>query len=328
MLMVADVVLQHRPLRFQSRGPFVPAGNFVPLLLEPQEQRAAAFLLLGVLPLTRGDRLFGGLMLRTGEQQLILELRRLLPQLPDGVHPHRNLQRFFLSGQLQKLFCFFRLGAQRNKPPFELREDVPQPEQVFLCKGEPAFRLSLTVAEFGDARRFLKNLPALLGTGRHNFSDAPLPDDRIAVPAEAGVQKKLGNIFQAHLRAVDAVFTVSGAVEPPGNRNFVGIHSGQSAVGVIDVQRHRRHPERLSGLSAAEDDVLHFAAAQSAGRLFAEHPANRVRNVALPRSVGADDGGDAVVEIEPCAVRKGFEALNIERFKPQETASFRIDSFD
>ena len=65
-------------------------------------------------------------------------------------------------------------------------------------------------------------------------------------------------------------------------------------------------------VAAAEDHVLHPLAAQALGALLAEHPGQRVDDVALPAAVRPDDRGDAGVEGELGSIRKALEAGNLQ----------------
>ena len=69
-------------------------------------------------------------------------------------------------------------------------------------------------------------------------------------------------------------------------------------------QPHFRGGRRLARVAALEDDVLHVLAAQALGALLAQHPGDRIDDVALAAAVGADDGGDASVEGELGPVRE------------------------
>ena len=57
--------------------------------------------------------------------------------------------------------------------------------------------------------------------------------------------------------------------------------------GVDQRQRDRCHTDRLPIASAGEDDILHAAAAQTLGGLFAEHPADRVTQIRFAATVRA-----------------------------------------
>ena len=60
---------------------------------------------------------------------------------------------------------------------------------------------------------------------------------------------------------------------------------------------------------AAEDDVLHFRAAQRPRGLFSEHPADRVRDIRFAGAVRTDDRGHAAEKLDLGAVGKRLEAL-------------------
>ena len=81
-------------------------------------------------------------------------------------------------------------------------------------------------------------------------------------------------------------------------------------VHVAERQRHFGHAHRLASVGAVENHVGHFAAAQSLGRLLAEHPADGIGDVGFAAAVGADDGGDTGLEIQRGFVREGLKPQN------------------
>ena len=81
-------------------------------------------------------------------------------------------------------------------------------------------------------------------------------------------------------------------------------------IDAADRQGNFRHAERLAAVGAVENHVRHFAAAQRLGRLLAEHPANRVRNVGFAAAIRPDNRGDAGLEIQGSFVRKRLETQN------------------
>ena len=112
-----------------------------------------------------------------------------------GLQPNADLQALLLLVQGDELLRLFRLEAQGLHPALQLREDVPQAHQVLLSLVQVALRLLFAVAVAGDARRLLKNLPAVLGTGGHNAVYLALADNGIAVPSQARVHKELVDIL-------------------------------------------------------------------------------------------------------------------------------------
>ena len=65
-------------------------------------------------------------------------------------------------------------------------------------------------------------------------------------------------------------------------------------------------------MGAVEDHVLHLGAAQGPGALLAQHPADRIGDVALSAAVGADDGRDPAAELQFSFLGKGFEPLHLQ----------------
>jgi hypothetical protein len=82
------------------------------------------------------------------------------------------------------------------------------------------------------------------------------------------------------------------------------------------LQLHLGGAGRLPRIAAAEDDVLHPIAAQALRALLAEHPGERVHDVALAAAVRPHDGGDAVVEGQLGTVGKALEAGDFETLQP------------
>ena len=85
--------------------------------------------------------------------------------------------------------------------------------------------------------------------------------------------------------------------------------SGQAA----QAEAHFGSRAGLARIAAAENDVLHLVAAQALGALLAKHPRDGVGDVALAAAVGADDGGDALVEGKLRAIGEGFESGDSRR---------------
>jgi len=76
-------------------------------------------------------------------------------------------------------------------------------------------------------------------------------------------------------------------------------------------QRDFAQLRRFAGVGALENDVLHLAAAQGLGALFAQHPADGVGDVGLAAAIGTDDGGDAGFETQRRRVRKGLKTVQL-----------------
>ena len=113
--------------------------------------------------------------------------------------------------------------------------------------------------------------------------------------------------------AVDVIFTFSPAVVAAGNGDLLVI-DGQQPRAVVQHERHLREAELAALFRAAEDDVLHLAAAERARALLAHDPEDRVRQVGLAGAVRADDGGDVLIEGQTGLVGKRLEPLHFQSF--------------
>ena len=83
-----------------------------------------------------------------------------------------------------------------------------------------------------------------------------------------------------------------------------------------EFQPHFRGPSRLSRVAPAEDHVFHALATQALGALLAQHPGERVNDVALAASVRTDDRRHAVIERELGSIWKTLEAGDLQTLKP------------
>jgi hypothetical protein len=151
---------------------------------------------------------------------------------------------------------------------------------------------------------------------RRSLAEACKLDQAIGIDPHAGAAKHVANVFQPGGLAVDQVFPLAAAKDAAGDVHL-GCIDGQPAVGVFEDQRCLGRVHRLAAAGPApfEDDVRHLLAAQAFGRLFAEHPLDRIDDVALARAVGADDDRDALRELEPRPIGEALEAAEFESFQ-------------
>ena len=232
-------------------------------------------------------------------------------QLVERSHPQRDLLHAQLVPQKQILFGDLRLLFQRADLHFELFDLVVDAHKVFLGALQLALGLLLAVAETGNARRFLKHVAPVGAAGGDDLRDAALADDGIAVAPEAGVHEQGVDVLEAHGLFVDIVLALSTAVIATGEHDLraVGI---EDAGGVVDDERDLRVAHGPALLRAAEDDVLHLAAAQGLGALLAHDPEDRVGDIRFAGAVRPHNGGDVFFKAQARLVREGFEALNLQ----------------
>ena len=230
----------------------------------------------------------------------------------DAVGPEGNFQRLAPGAQLEEALGLFALLFQRADPSLQLAEDVPQTLEVLGRCGQTALGLVPAVAVLGDAAGLLEDLAALAALCGDDLRDAALPDDGVAIPADAGIQQQLVDVFEAADLTVDGVFALAGAVVFAADDGLIGVDV-QRVGAVVQCQTNHGKAHGPPAAGTAKDDVLHLAgSAKLAGAGLAQHPPHRVRQVRLARAVGADDAGDALVEPYPDLVRKALEALDLQ----------------
>jgi len=159
---------------------------------------------------------------------------------------------------------------KRTDLAFHLANEVADAQEILLSRFEFAQRLAFLRFELGDACGFFENHPAILGFTGKNLRDVPLSHDAVAGPPNPRAHEKLLDVLEAARRPVDEVFAAPVAEHAPRNRDFVvgQLNSGGRQVlriHVTDIQRHFCHAERLAPVSAAKDDIRHFASTQSFG---------------------------------------------------------------
>ena len=127
------------------------------------------------------------------------------------------------------------------------------------------------------------------------------------------------NVLHAAGLFVDEILALPAAEQSPRKRDFVVFEVGKHLRRV--VKRERDFTKRLTFalLRTAENDVLHVRTAHRLCRLFAEHPADGVRHVALAAAVRPYNTGDPVIEFDFGFVRKGLETVEFDFFEIQSS---------
>ena len=106
----------------------------------------------------------------------------------------------------------------------------------------------------------------------------------------------------------EVVFALARAIVAPRDHDL-GKRRAENAGGVVEDERDLGKADRTALRRAAEDDILHFRAAQRARGLLAEHPADRVRDIRFAGAVRTDDRGHAAEKFDLRAVGKRLEPL-------------------
>src|ERR1044071_4323931 len=95
-------------------------------------------------------------------------------------------------------------------------------------------------------------------------------------------------------------------------------------LGIDQRERYFSHSRGLAVARAGKDHIFHAHAAQTLGRLLAQHPGNGVRDIGFPAPVGAHHGGNAFArKLQFRAITEGLESKDLQllKFKQLPTPS-------
>ena len=123
-----------------------------------------------------------------------------------------------------------------------------------------------------------------------------------------GVHEELVDVLQTTELAVDQIIALAVARGPADDLHLMKIRA-QLFLAFAQEERDFAEILRAARLRAFEDDILHLPAAQSPGALFAQHPADRVRDIAFAAAVRADDGRHTGIEAEDRGISERLEAV-------------------
>ena len=261
----------------------------------------------------------------------------------DPLHAERGplaVEGILLGLQFLVLHRAAGLTPQRVRLAVQLPDDVADAQQVVAGPLDLALGRHLAAAVEGRAGRLLDEEAQLVRLGADDLADAALLDDRVGLGADAGPEEQFGDVAQAAGPFVDEVLGLAGTVEAAGDLQFrdlpQGPHhlalllgqfggGGVDALLVVEDDGDFGHTQRPVVGIAGEDHVFHAAAAQVAGALLAEDPAQGVDDVRLAAAVRADDPRDPVRELENCLVLRRLEACKFEPFDPHRRPLLQLD---
>ncbi len=205
----------------------------------------------------------------------------------------------------------FGLFFQAAQARFQLAEDIQHALQVAAGGVQPVERFFAPGAVQPNPGGFLEEPAPLLWFERQRRIHQPLTDDRVGALGQPGAAQQLGDFLQAHALPVEQVFVLPIPVRPAGDRNLVEVNR-QPAVFVVKRDRRGSHPGPRAHLRPGKDHILGLAPAQQRIRLLAQHPAQRIGDVRLARTVRANDRGDIAGEFKHRPAGKGFISVQFE----------------
>jgi len=243
-----------------------------------------------------------------GRHQLhpdIVQAVQQLVVLKPGV---AQLERFQLLGKLPIPGGRVHLTLQVAHLTFHFRDDIPQPHHVLVRRFQPARGQFLAVFVFDNSGGLFEQEPAVFGPRADDHIHLSLADQGIGVGADSGIHEQFLDIPKAGRHLVEQVLSFAVPVHPPADLHFRVFHR-QLQVGIIKAQHHFGHPHGGAVGSPVEYHILHAAAAQGFGALFAQRPAQRVQNVTFSRAVRAHNARDARAQFEHGSVGEGFKPM-------------------
>ena len=145
------------------------------------------------------------------------------------------------------------------------------------------------------------------------MGDVALGHDAVAGAPDTGAHEQLLDVLETAGRLVHEVLAGPVAEHPPRQSHFVVGHldPGHARMFLIQApnrQRNLRHAHRLASVGPVKNHIRHLLTPQSLGRLLAQHPTHRVRDIGLATAIGADDGRNARLEGQGGFIRKGLES--------------------
>ena len=227
-------------------------------------------------------------------------------------NPQIEVSHFFLVAFVA--LGFLCLPLERSEAALELADDVRDTQEVLARLIHLAFGGALAQLELADARGLFDHRAAILGLGGDDEADAALLDDRVRALPDACAQEKVRDVEETDRRAVDEVVAVALAIETPGHLNLrvIAVVGWGEPISIVEGQRDLGEPVGSPTFGAAEDDVLHVLATEARWRLLAHAPLDGVHDVGLAATIGPDDTGDVMVEMDRRRIDEGFEANDLE----------------
>ena len=213
-----------------------------------------------------------------------------------------------------------RLALERADLPLHFTNEIADAQEILIGIFEFAQRLAFLRFEFGYARGFLEDHPAVFRFAGQDLGDVPLRHDAVARASDARAHEKLLHVLQPARCPVDEIFAAAVAKNPPGNGHLVVGKFDSRRLQVLPVhvpngQRHLGHAQRPATVRAVENHIRHFASPQRLGRLFAQHPPDRIGHVRFTASVRPDNRGNSRLEIQRGLVGKRLEAKHGQVFQ-------------
>ncbi len=195
-------------------------ADAVAILAQFSLDRIAALRALVVLRFIMLD-LFRPMLHFLGQDvELGVNFRALVLDLGELAGQHQSQLGAHLVAQAGVAFGLGSLALERVHLPRDFLENVVHAVQIQLGIFQARFRQPLLGFEFRDAGRFFENRAAIGGTAAQDLANASLLDESVGFGAQSCAHEEFLNIAQAAESAVEQVFAVARAEQPPRDHNF------------------------------------------------------------------------------------------------------------
>ena len=192
---------------------------------------------------------------------------------------------------------FAGLALQGADLALHLAHDVVDADEIRFGVFELAQRFAFLRFELGDAGGFFEHGATIFRTTAQDQVDLALLHDGIAAATDARVHEKVVDVPQAARRFVEQVFAFSIAEDPARHANFLVVRA-EVLRASAEGEGNFRHADRRARVRAAEDNIRHLATTQGLRRLFAQAPADGVKDVRFAATVRTDHRSDAFVKFQ------------------------------
>ena len=152
-------------------------------------------------------------------------------------------------------------------------------------------------------------------------SDPALADQCRGMGAGRRISEEQRDILGADVAAIHPVGRTRTALDPANDLDFAFQRDRLviGAIAFIALGKDGDFGEVAGGpgIGPGEDYIFHAAAAHGLGRAFAHRPAQRLEQVGLAATIGADDPGQAGFDPQLCRIDKAFKAIETKFTKAQ-----------
>ena len=211
------------------------------------------------------------------------------------------------------------LAGKRIQLPLKLFKNILDPQKVGFRGVELELGLVPAGVEAGNPSGLFQDATARLGFGVDKLGYLALTHQSRRMRAGRGVGKQHLHIACAHILAIGLVGRtgVAGDAADDFQRITVIEPRRRRAVGIVENQCHLGKVARWPAGGAGKDHVLHAAAAHGTRPVLAHDPAQRLEQVRLATTVGADNTRQTRRDQQIGRIDKAFEAGQPESGKLQ-----------